>query len=166
MNLPEPEDVEAWQIQSLQQLVLSIPTVSDLNLDTGTVADFVKKRPLADASSRNSLARFDTVIQKKYPEILDGFNEDVFRGEDRGEVRELFGFIDDVYVPLLLLLSILTLSRESMGPVLIVLAVKNEMQKQLQRLDLVDRKEDVPVVVYLEIGQKLLPRLQSPRCRP
>lgn len=28
LNLPEPEDVEAWQVKSLQQLVLSIPTVS------------------------------------------------------------------------------------------------------------------------------------------
>lgn len=58
----------------------------------------MQKRPLADASSRNALARFDTAIQKKYPEILNGFNEDTFRGvgEEREDVRELFGFIDDV----------------------------------------------------------------------
>ena len=29
LYLPEPEDVEPWQVQSLQQLVLSIPTVSE-----------------------------------------------------------------------------------------------------------------------------------------
>jgi hypothetical protein len=35
---------------------------------------------------------------KRYPGELEGFNEDVWRADEREEVRELFGFIDDVYV--------------------------------------------------------------------
>lgn len=55
-----------------------------------------QKCPLAEASSRNALGRFDGVIQKKFPDILDGYSEDTFRAEEREEVTELFGFIDDV----------------------------------------------------------------------
>ena len=64
---------------------------------------------MADASSRNAVARFETNIQKKDPKMLDDFDEDAFRAEGQNEgresVQELFGFIDDVYVSTSLPLS-------------------------------------------------------------
>lgn len=51
---------------------------------------------MADASSRNAISRFESALQKRFPEVLDAFDEDKFRSEEREEVTELFGFIDDV----------------------------------------------------------------------
>jgi hypothetical protein len=53
---------------------------------------------VANASSRNAIVRFEGAIQKRFPEILEGYNQDTFRSEENEEVEELFGFIDDVYV--------------------------------------------------------------------
>ena len=55
-----------------------------------------QKRPFADAASRNALNRFDTSLLKKYPTELEGFDEDIFRGENNDEVKALFDFIDDM----------------------------------------------------------------------
>ena len=53
---------------------------------------------MADASSRNAIVRFEGVVQKRFPEILEGYNQDKFRSEENEEVVDLFGYIDDVYV--------------------------------------------------------------------
>ena len=60
------------------------------------LADKAQKRPFGDAASRNALSRFGTILQKKYTIQLAGFDEDVFRSEEQTEVKELFGFIDDM----------------------------------------------------------------------
>jgi condensin complex subunit 3 len=57
-----------------------------------------QKRPVADAASRNAIVRFEGAIQKRFPDQLEGYNQDTFRAQENEEVVELFGFIDDVYV--------------------------------------------------------------------
>ncbi|WRT70673.1 uncharacterized protein IL334_007671 [Kwoniella shivajii] len=83
LNLPEADDstVDSWRLRSLLALVNAIRA----------------KRPFGDASSKNSLVRFEGTVLKKYPE-LEIFNEDSFRaeGSENVKVEELFGFIDDV----------------------------------------------------------------------
>jgi condensin complex subunit 3 len=54
---------------------------------------------VADASSRNAIVRFEGAIQKRYPDIIESYNQETFRAEEREEVSDLFGFIDDMYVP-------------------------------------------------------------------
>jgi hypothetical protein len=56
-----------------------------------------QKRPVADAASRNAIVRFEGAIQKRFPDHLEGYDQDTFRAEENEEVVELFGFIDDVY---------------------------------------------------------------------
>jgi hypothetical protein len=42
------------------------------------------------------MGRFELAVQKRFPDQLEGYNQDTFRGEELEEVVELFGFIDDV----------------------------------------------------------------------
>jgi len=51
---------------------------------------------VADAASRNSIVRFEGAVQKRFPDQLEGYDQDKFRGEENEAVIELFGFIDDV----------------------------------------------------------------------
>lgn len=97
--MPEVEEAEDCKVKCAQTLLLAIPTVRD-SLVRNMIARLtsLQKRPVADASSRNALSRFETALQKRFPEILESFDEDTFRSEDKEEVSELFGFIDDVYV--------------------------------------------------------------------
>ena len=57
-----------------------------------------QKRPFSDLASKNAVNRFDTALTKRYPELLQDFDDDAFRGEGESipEIAELFGFIDDV----------------------------------------------------------------------
>ncbi|KAK8850500.1 hypothetical protein IAR55_004418 [Kwoniella newhampshirensis] len=82
LNLPEAEEVDSYKVKSLIALVAAIRS----------------KRPFHDAASRNALTKFESVLLKKWPGELEGFDEDAFRteGGERREVEELFGFIDDV----------------------------------------------------------------------
>lgn len=92
LTLPDAENdsIEAttqnWKLKSLMSLVAAIRS----------------KRPFSDASSRNALNKFDSALLKRWPDELEGFDEDAFRGEAEAEggqeVQELFGFIDDVCV--------------------------------------------------------------------
>jgi len=68
-----------------------------LFVSQGSKADD-QKRPVADAASRNAIVRFEGAIQKRFPDHLEGYDQDTFRSSENEEVVELFGFIDDVYV--------------------------------------------------------------------
>ncbi|WWD20683.1 hypothetical protein CI109_105159 [Kwoniella shandongensis] len=82
LYLPEAEEAETYKVKSLIALINAIRS----------------KRPFGDAASRNALTKFESVLLKKWPAELEGFDEDAFRSEgaERTEVEELFGFIDDV----------------------------------------------------------------------
>jgi hypothetical protein len=60
-----------------------------------------QRRPPSDASSRNSLARFENNLLKKYPEQLEQLDEVAAR--EIVELKEMFEFIDEVYVSVLAL---------------------------------------------------------------
>jgi vacuolar-type H+-ATPase subunit H len=49
---------------------------------------------LQDAASRNALSRFEASLKKKYPELLESFDEEALRDTD--EVRELCEMIEAV----------------------------------------------------------------------
>ncbi|OCF43623.1 condensin complex subunit 3 [Kwoniella heveanensis CBS 569] len=83
LNLPEPEDnaAETYKLKSLLALTAAVRA----------------KRPFGDSMSKNALVKLDGVLLKKWPEQLEGFDEDAFRaeGEENKAVEELFGLIDD-----------------------------------------------------------------------
>ncbi|WVQ95614.1 hypothetical protein IAU59_002712 [Kwoniella sp. CBS 9459] len=83
LNLPEPEDntVELYKLRSLLTLTAAIRS----------------KRPFGDSTSKNALLKLDGVLLKRWPDQLEGFDEDAFRaeGEENKAVEELFGLIDD-----------------------------------------------------------------------
>jgi hypothetical protein len=56
----------------------------------------MQKRRLADATSRNALNKFVTSCGKRYATILEAFDEEAFRADEREEVKALFDLIDDV----------------------------------------------------------------------
>lgn len=82
LNLPEGEEADSNTLKSVLALICAIRA----------------KRPLSDAPSRNAVTKFESVLLKKWPQISEAFDEDVFRGEatEKEGVEELFGFIDDI----------------------------------------------------------------------
>lgn len=80
--MPEGEEADSSTLKSVLALICAIRD----------------KRPLSDAPSRNAVTKFESVLLKKWPQILEAFDEDAFRGEgtEKEGVQELFGFIDDV----------------------------------------------------------------------
>ncbi|OXB39504.1 hypothetical protein LQV05_000649 [Cryptococcus neoformans] len=82
LTLPEGEEADSSTLKSVLALICAIRD----------------KRPLSDAPSRNAVTKFESVLLKKWPQILEAFDEDAFRGEgtEKEGVQELFGFIDDV----------------------------------------------------------------------
>ncbi|OXC68612.1 hypothetical protein AYX13_02817 [Cryptococcus neoformans] len=82
LTLPEGEEADSSTLKSVLALICAIRD----------------KRPLSDAPSRNAVTKFESVLRKKWPQILEAFDEDAFRGEgtEKEGVQELFGFIDDV----------------------------------------------------------------------
>lgn len=51
---------------------------------------------MPDAAGRNALLKFDAVLLKRYPEYLEGFNEEAFADDEREDVKEVVEFMDDV----------------------------------------------------------------------
>ncbi|AAW41180.1 mitotic chromosome condensation-related protein, putative [Cryptococcus deneoformans JEC21] len=82
LTLPEGEEADNDTLKSVLALICAVRD----------------KRPLSDAPSRNAVTKFESVLLKKWPQILEAFDEDAFRGEgaEKEGVKELFGFIDDV----------------------------------------------------------------------
>lgn len=82
LTLPEGEEADNDTLKSVLALICAVRD----------------KRPLSDAPSRNAVTKFESVLLKKWPQILEAFDEDAFRreGAEKEGVKELFGFIDDV----------------------------------------------------------------------
>ncbi|WVR08557.1 hypothetical protein IAU60_005612 [Kwoniella sp. DSM 27419] len=84
LNLPDSEDssVVPYKLKSLLVLTSAVRS----------------KRPFGDTASKNALVKFDATLMKRWPELLEGFDEDAFRAEgaEQAEVEELFDFVDDV----------------------------------------------------------------------
>ncbi|WVN89766.1 uncharacterized protein L203_104996 [Cryptococcus depauperatus CBS 7841] len=82
LNLPEGNEASPITLKSLFALIAAVRA----------------KRPLADAPTRNGVAKFEKLLLKKWPNELEGFDVDKFRGEceEDEHIRELFGFIDDI----------------------------------------------------------------------
>ncbi|KAL1410056.1 chromosome condensation complex Condensin, subunit G [Vanrija albida] len=81
LNLPDSAETDAWRPKAVLALINTLK----------------EKQPLSDATSRNSLSKFQVSLLKLYPE-LEGYDEETFRAEgaEREDTKELWGFIDDV----------------------------------------------------------------------
>ncbi|KAK4686707.1 condensin complex subunit 3, partial [Tremellales sp. Uapishka_1] len=80
LNLPELDETEDWKVYSV---ILLIAAIQD-------------KRPLADATSKNALSKFQAGINKKYATIVESFDEEAFRADERAEIQELCEIVDEV----------------------------------------------------------------------
>ncbi|OSD02561.1 hypothetical protein PYCCODRAFT_320509 [Trametes coccinea BRFM310] len=58
------------------------------------VTNLRSRRPPRDTAAKNSLAKFDAALSKKYEKQLENFSEEEFRKLE--ELRELFEFLDDI----------------------------------------------------------------------
>lgn len=97
LNLPESEDVQDWTIKATSYLIDSIRSVSPLMSSIPILpAEYGQKCPLSDAVSRNALNKFDAVVLKKYAGVLEGFDHEAFRDDEREEVQHLIAYVDDM----------------------------------------------------------------------
>ncbi|KAL0960147.1 hypothetical protein HGRIS_011782 [Hohenbuehelia grisea] len=74
-----PDEVEATKLRELKLLLHGCRS----------------RRPLRDATSKNALAKFDTMISKKFEKQLEGFDEQEYRKYE--ELKSLFAFLDDIF---------------------------------------------------------------------
>jgi len=93
LNLPESDETEDLQVKSAALLIASIRIVRSCRRPDYTNQ---QKCPLADASSKNALVKFDSSLLKKYPTELAGFEIEEFGSDEREQVKALVEFIDSV----------------------------------------------------------------------
>ena len=54
----------------------------------------MKRRPMKDTTAKNALARFDSVVSKKFETKLANFNEEEYRQLE--DLKDLFEFLDEI----------------------------------------------------------------------
>jgi len=91
-----PDAVDDDKIKTLKLLVYNVQSVRVQESPvSGIMIDpWLKRRPLRDAAAKNSFARFDNTITKKYEKQLDDFSEEEYRKLEY--LNEMFEFLDDI----------------------------------------------------------------------